>query len=72
MSADWLTPADVGGYDEAAGFDAERCEAEIRRKMAAHAAIADRGFDSHRQRQVIHRQIDDLFDDYAFFVGPPT
>lgn len=71
MTADWLTPADVDGYDEAAEFDAERIEAEVRRKMAAHAAIADRGFDTWRQRQTIHAAIDHLLDDYLFFVGVP-
>lgn len=71
MTADWLTPADCGGYDEAVEMDAERIEAEVRRKMAAHAAIRDRGFDTWRQRQAIHTAIDVLLDDYLLFVGLP-
>ncbi|QSR25534.1 hypothetical protein CFH99_07850 [Nocardioides aromaticivorans] len=71
MSADWLTPADCGDYPESVDMDAERIEAEVRRKMAAHAAIADRGFDTWRQRQTIHVAIDELLDDYLLFVGLP-
>ena len=33
--------------------------------MAEHAAIAPRGFDSIRRRDDLHRQVDDLIDDWA-------
>lgn len=33
--------------------------------MREHAAIEPRGFDSQRKRNDLHRQIDDLLDDYV-------
>lgn len=79
MTADWLTPADVGGYDEAAEFDAERCEAEVRRKMAARARIPHNacgcltcGPRNRNERIDAAREIDVLLDDYLLFVGPPS
>lgn len=36
--------------------------------MRNHAAIEPRGFDSQRKRAELHRQWDDLYDDYALEV----
>lgn len=36
--------------------------------MRNHAAIEPRGFDSQRERAELHRQWDDLYDDYALEV----
>lgn len=44
--------------------DPETLEAEVRKLMAAHAAIKPRGFDTIRQRDALHRRIDDLLDQY--------
>lgn len=33
--------------------------------MREHAAIKPRGFDSRAKRASLHRQVDDLLDDYA-------
>lgn len=78
MTADWLTPADVDGYDEAAEFDAERIEAEVRRKMAARAAIPHNacgcyscGPSNKNLRIDKLREIDADLDDYLFFAGVP-
>jgi hypothetical protein len=45
--------------------EAERIEADIRRQMAAHAAIDPRGWDSSRDRAAIRARIDRLFDEWA-------
>lgn len=78
MTADWLTPADIGGYDEAAEFDAERIEAEVRRKMAARAAIPHNacgcytcGPTNRNLRIDRLHEIDRDLDDYLLFVGVP-
>lgn len=78
MTADWLTPADVGDYDEAAALDAERIEAEVRRKMAARAAIPHNacgcyscGPSNRNQRIDAANAIDVLLDDYLLFIGLP-
>lgn len=39
-------------------------EAQIRHAMHEHQAIKPRGFDSQRQRSLIHREIDDLLDSW--------
>lgn len=39
--------------------------AMILQAMREHAAIAPRGFDTIRKRQDLHRQVDDMLDDYA-------
>jgi len=44
----------------------ELAEAVIELAMARHAAIAPRGFDSRRQREKIHAQIDEMLDTLAF------
>lgn len=40
--------------------------------MQEHAAIAPRGFDSIARRADLHRQWDDLYDEYALEVLVPT
>ena len=43
-------------------LDSEAAEAEVRRLMAKHAAIAPRGWTSVAQRAQIRRQIDAALD----------
>lgn len=78
MTADWLTPADCGGYDEAVEMDAERIEAEVRRKMAARAAIPHNACGcytcgpSNRDLRIDKlNEIDRDLDDYLLFIGLP-
>lgn len=49
---------------------ADSLEADIRRKMAEHAAIKPRGTDSARRRWLIRTQIDNRLDELA--AGPPN
>lgn len=42
-----------------------RLEAEIRAAMWHHSQIPKRGFDSGKDRDRIHREIDDLLDRWA-------
>ena len=42
----------------------EDIEAEVRRLMASHAAIAPRGFDAQRQRNYLHALVDELLDEH--------
>lgn len=54
---------------------AEELEAMIRYAMADHAAIRPRGFDTIRQRQELHKLIDELLDaraDALQNLGDPT
>lgn len=44
--------------------NADDLRAMIMQAMLEHAAIEPRGFDSIRRRENLHRQIDDLYDDY--------
>lgn len=44
--------------------NAEDLEAMIRQAMREHLAIAPRGFDSQRKRADLHRQIDEMIDDW--------
>ncbi len=37
----------------------------IEQAMREHAAVAPRGFDSRKKRDHLHRQIDDMLDDWA-------
>ena len=74
MTADWLTPANVDGYNEAIELDAERIEAEVRRKMAARAGIPHNacgcytcGPTNRNLRIDKLREIDMLIDDWLFF-----
>ena len=46
----------------------EDVEADIRKAMAAHAAIEPRGWQTTLQRQMLHRRIDGWFDEYALMV----
>ena len=43
----------------------EDIEAEVRKVMAAHAAIKARGFDSIKERARLHRLTDVLLDELA-------
>jgi len=45
--------------------DPAEIEATIRRLMAAHTALAPRGWETIRQRQKIHARIDALLDELA-------
>jgi hypothetical protein len=45
--------------------EAERIEADIRRQMALHAAIAPRGWQSSGDRAALHKSIDGLLDRWA-------
>lgn len=78
MTADWLTPANIGDYHESVDMDAERIEAEVRRKMAARAAIPHNACGcytcgpSNRNLRVDKlNEIDRDLDDYLLFVGVP-
>lgn len=44
----------------------ELAEAIIQLAMARHAEIQDRGFDSRRQREKLHEQIDVMLDELAW------
>ena len=43
----------------------ETVEADIRKAMAAHAAIIPRGWQTTMQREMLHRHIDRWLDEYA-------
>lgn len=46
----------------------EVVEAEVRKTMAQHAAIQNRGWQTARDRDILHRRIDRLLDEYAYLV----
>lgn len=48
-------------------ISAEVVEAEIRRLMAKHAGVADRGWSTCRERASLHRRIDDLLDEWLIW-----
>lgn len=43
----------------------EVVEADVRRTMAEHAAIDPRGWQTERQRTILHQRVDRLLDEYA-------
>lgn len=45
--------------------NAGELRAMIQQAMIAHAAIQPRGFDTIRRREDLHRQVDEMLDDYA-------
>ena len=47
----------------------EDIEAEVRKVMAAHAAIKARGFDSIKERGRLHRLVDSLLDEWSLIAG---
>lgn len=47
---------------------ADDLRAMILQAMREHAAVAPRGFDSRRKREDLHRQVDDMLDDWALEV----
>ena len=47
----------------------EDIEAEVRKVMAAHAAIKPRGFDSIKERARLHRLVDTLLDEWSLIAG---
>lgn len=54
--------------DHGLASNADDLHAMILHAMAEHAAIQPRGFDTIRAREHLHRQIDDMLDDYALEV----
>ena len=47
----------------------EDIEAEVRKVMAAHAAIKARVFDSIKERGRLHRLVDSLLDEWSLIAG---
>lgn len=47
------------------GRTAEVVEAEVRQRMAEHAAIKPRGWQTMKDREILHRRIDKLLDEWA-------
>lgn len=49
--------------------DLARIEAKVRLRMRMHADIKPRGFDSIRERDGLHREIDALLDQHALIAS---